>query len=86
MHLSPVETAFNMQLPPTSDADLQTEVVEVVKAAKKLVDLVGADYVVSVGRGISSDVEGGIKIAEELAEVSMRATPFRLSFLSYFSK
>ena len=52
-----------------SDADLQTEVVEVVKAAKKLVDLVGADYVVSVGRGISSDVEGGIKIAEELAEV-----------------
>ena len=52
-----------------SDADLQTEVVEVVKAAKKLVDLVGADYVVSVGRGISTDVEGGIKIAEELAEV-----------------
>lgn len=52
-----------------SDADMKTEVVEVVKAAKKLVDLVGADYVVSVGRGISSDVETGIKIAEELAEV-----------------
>ena len=50
-------------------ADLQTEVVEVVKAAKKLVDLVGADYIVSVGRGISKDVEGGIKLAEELAEV-----------------
>ena len=43
--------------------------VEVVKAAKKLVDLIGADVVVSVGRGISKDVEGGIKLAEELAEV-----------------
>ena len=50
-------------------ADMQTEVVEVVKAAKKLVDLIGADVVVSVGRGISKDVEGGIKLAEELAEV-----------------
>ncbi len=49
--------------------DLETEVVEVVKAAKKLVDLIGADVVVSVGRGISKDVEGGIKLAEELAEV-----------------
>ncbi len=49
--------------------DLATEVVEVVKAAKKLVDLIGAEYIVSVGRGISKDVEGGIKLAEELAEV-----------------
>ena len=49
--------------------DLQTEVVEVVKAAKKLVDLIGAEVVVSVGRGIAKDVEGGIKLAEELAEV-----------------
>ena len=40
-----------------------------LKAAKKLVDLIGADYIVSVGRGISKDVEGGIKLAEELAEV-----------------
>ena len=52
-----------------SAADMQTEVVEVVKAAKKLVDLIGADYIVSVGRGISKDVEKGIKLAEELAEV-----------------
>ncbi len=52
-----------------SEADMETEVVEVVKAAKKLVDLIGADVVVSVGRGISKDVEGGIKLAEELAEV-----------------
>jgi len=50
-----------------SESDFQTEVTEVVKAAKKLVDLIGADYIVSVGRGISKDVEGGIKLAEELA-------------------
>ncbi len=50
-----------------SKDDLNTEVLEVVKAAKKLVDLIGADYIVSVGRGISKDVEGGIKLAEELA-------------------
>ena len=52
-----------------TEADMQTQVIEVVKAAKKLVDLIGADVVVSVGRGISKDVEGGIKLAEELAEV-----------------
>ena len=51
-----------------SESDLETEVIEVVKAAKKLVDLCGADVVVSVGRGISKDVAGGIKLAEELAE------------------
>ena len=43
-------------------------VTEVVKAAKKLVDLIGADYIVSVGRGISKDVEGGIKLADEVNE------------------
>ena len=52
-----------------TEYDMETQVVEVVKAAKKLVDLIGADVVVSVGRGISKDVEGGIKLAEELAEV-----------------
>ena len=50
-----------------TEADIETEVVEVVKAAKKLVDLIGADFIVSVGRGISKDVKGGIKIAEDLA-------------------
>ena len=49
--------------------DIHTDVTEVVKAAKKLVDLIGADFIVSVGRGISKDVEGGIKLAEELAGV-----------------
>ena len=43
-----------------SASDIKTEVVETVKAAKKLVDLIGADFIVS---------EGGIKLAEELAEV-----------------
>ena len=57
-----VKPAFSL-----TEADIKTEVVEVVKAAKKLVDLVGADFVVSVGRGISRDVEQGIKLAEELA-------------------
>ena len=52
-----------------SASDIKTEVVETVKAAKRLVDLIGADFIVSVGRGISKDVEGGIKLAEELAEV-----------------
>ena len=50
-------------------SDIHVEVEEVVKAAKKMVDLIGAHVVVSVGRGISKDVEGGIKLAEELAEV-----------------
>ena len=50
-------------------SDIHVDVLEVKKAAKKLVDLIGADVVVSVGRGISKDVEGGIKLAEELAEV-----------------
>ena len=59
-------TKFAVEL---DQKDLATEVVEVVKAAKKLVDLIGAEYIVSVGRGISKDVEGGIKLAEELAEV-----------------
>lgn len=49
-------------------ADLETKVLSVEKAAKKLVDLIGAEIIVSVGRGISKDVEGGIKLAEALAE------------------
>ena len=59
-----VKPAFSL-----TKEDIHTDVTEVVKAAKKLVDLIGADFIVSVGRGISKDVEGGIKLAEELAEV-----------------
>jgi len=43
--------------------------VDIVKAAKKMVDLIGADFIVSVGRGIAKDVDGGIKLAEELADL-----------------
>ncbi len=59
-----VKPAFTL-----TEDDVKTEVLETVKAAKKLVDLVGAEFIVSVGRGISKDVETGIKLAEELAEV-----------------
>lgn len=52
-----------------SDDDIKTEVLEIKKAARKMVDLIGADAIVSVGGGISKDVEGGIKLAEELAEL-----------------
>ena len=40
-----------------------------VGTAAALLLLVGADFIVSVGRGISKDVEKGIALAEELAEV-----------------
>ena len=50
-------------------ADLKTEVLEVVKAAKQAVDLIGADVIVSVGRGISKDVDKGLALAQELADV-----------------
>ena len=58
-----VKPAFSL-----SGADLHTRVTETVKAAKKLVDLIGADYVVSVGRGIAKNVEGGVKLAQALAD------------------
>ena len=52
-----------------TEADLKTKVIDVVKAGKKLVDLIGADVIVSVGNGISSNVEKGIQMAEELCDV-----------------
>ena len=50
-----------------SEADIHTKVLEIVKAARAMVDLTGAEVVVSVGRGIAKDVEKGIALAEELA-------------------
>ena len=49
--------------------DIHVQVLDIKKSAEKLVDLIGADVVVAVGRGISADPEKGIKLAEELAEV-----------------
>ena len=57
-----VKPAFSL----TAD-DIKTEVLSVEKAAEKLVDLIGADVIVSVGRGISKDVDKGIELAEQLA-------------------
>ena len=48
--------------------DCKTEVLDVQKVAKNLVDLIGAEIIVAVGRGISKDVEKGIALAKELAE------------------
>ena len=67
-----------------SAEDIKTEVVEVVKAAKKLVDLIGADVVVSVGRGISKDVEKGIALEgcpeENLVKISLLDIPDRACY------
>ena len=48
--------------------DLKTKVIAVEKAAKKLVDLIGADVIVSIGRGASADVEKAMAMAQELAD------------------
>ncbi|WP_300253335.1 acryloyl-CoA reductase electron transfer subunit beta [uncultured Subdoligranulum sp.] len=55
--------------PALTAGDIHVEILDIKKSAKKMVDLIGADVVVSVGRGISSDVEKGIALAEELAGV-----------------
>ena len=52
-----------------TEADFKTKVLSVEKAARKIVDLIGADIIVSVGRGIASDVEGGIALGQELADL-----------------
>ena len=49
-------------------SDIHVEILEIKKAAKQMVDLIGADVVVAVGRGISKDVDKGIEIATKLAE------------------
>ena len=40
-----------------------------MQETRKTVDLLGAEVIVSVGRGISADVEKGIALAQELADV-----------------
>ena len=59
-----VHPAFSLE-----ETDLRTRVLEVVKSARQIVDLLGADVVVSVGGGIGSDVEKGIALGQELADV-----------------
>lgn len=50
------------------EKNIKTNIIEVVKEVKQFVNLIGADIVVSVGRGISKDVEKGKALAAELAE------------------
>ena len=52
-----------------AESDVHTKVLEIVKATRAMVDLTGAEVVVSVGRGIAKDVEKGIALATELAEL-----------------
>ncbi|MEG0320663.1 MAG: acryloyl-CoA reductase electron transfer subunit beta [Oscillospiraceae bacterium] len=51
-----------------SKEDIHVEILEIKKAAKQMVDLIGADVVVSVGRGISKDVKKGLALAQDLAD------------------
>ncbi len=53
---------------PIDENDIHTKVLEVVKEARKMVDLIGAEVIVAVGRGISGNVEKGLELAEQLAE------------------
>ena len=50
------------------EADIHTAVLETVRAARALADLTQAEYIVAVGRGIARDVEGGLRLARQLAE------------------
>ncbi len=51
-----------------TDSDIRTKVTDIIKEAKQMVNLIGADVVVAVGYGISSDVQKGIQLAQELAD------------------
>lgn len=56
---------YNVEIAPS---DVHVHIDSIEKAARKMVDLIGADVIVSVGRGISKDPERGVQIAEELAD------------------
>jgi electron transfer flavoprotein alpha subunit len=51
-----------------SEDDIRTKVIEIVKKTRQTVDLIGAEIVVAVGYGISSNVQKGIEQAQELAD------------------
>ncbi len=54
--------------PQVDAGTLKEKVLEVVKEAKEMVDLIGADVVVSIGAGASKDVETAKKLATDLAQ------------------
>ena len=49
--------------PALTAEDIHVQVLDIKKSAEKLVDLIGADVVVAVGRGISADPDKGIKFS-----------------------
>ena len=51
-----------------TEEDINVKIVEIKKENKQQVDLIGANVVVAVGRGISKDVKKGLEIAEEMAK------------------
>lgn len=57
------EVAFDL-----NESDIKVKVLSVVKEAKEMVDLTGAEVIVAVGQGISKDPEKGLAMARELAE------------------
>ncbi|MBQ9814522.1 MAG: electron transfer flavoprotein subunit alpha/FixB family protein [Lachnospiraceae bacterium] len=54
--------------PNIDTAALHEKVLEIVKEAKEVVDLIGADVVVSIGNGAAKDIETAKKLALELAD------------------
>ncbi len=62
------KTAIERPAVELSKDDISVDILEIKKTAKDMVDLIGSDVVVSVGRGISKNPAVGIKLAGELAE------------------
>ena len=60
--LQPVEVSLQA-------SDLHVRLLETVRTIREQVDLIGADVVVSVGRGISKDPARGVRLAQELADI-----------------
>ena len=58
-----------------TEADIHTKVLEIVKAARAMVDLTGAEVVVSVGRGIAKDVEKGIAADHQVGQTGKTVHP-----------
>lgn len=51
-----------------SKDDIAVDILEIKKTAKNIVDIIGANVIVAVGRGIGKDHKTGINIAEDLAQ------------------
>ena len=54
--------------PALNEGDIHEKVLEVVKEAKEVVDLIGADVVVSLGNGAAKDIDKAKELAQALAD------------------